>query len=350
MTKKTVVFFGSFLHYSTKVLESLLQSPYIEIVGAVTTPPALVSTREQGGSASKQNILKNTHTHEYAKQKGISVFTPENLFETDPATVFKTPTTDSSLPSTLQKIRPEFFIVAGYGKMLPESWLSYPTIASLNLHFSMLPDFRGANPAEWAILLGEVETGVSLITMSRDFDTGNLLTRLPLPISEDDTRETLYERLYDLACQIAKDSIPHLDSVAFADPQEISNKPYAYRFNRSHGFIDWAFIKAALDGHSIKDPLPLLSKHLKTAWEYLYQNPSESEGLITPEVFLERVVRALAGFPGVWTYVPTKEGKKRLKVLSTIWDEGILTLDQVQMEGQNPARFNEIKNQIVDYS
>lgn len=326
MNKKSVIFFGSFLHYSTKVAQSLLDSPFIDLIGVVTPPPAI---------AGKQKVLKNTHTHDWANQNNITIYAPEDLFNTHPSDVFSSGD------------KPDFFIVAGYGKLLPQEWLQYPKIASLNLHFSLLPDFRGANPAEWAILLGETETGVTLIDMSHDFDTGNIITRLNIPIDEQHTRETLYEELYDLAANIASETIPHLENTNFADPQAPSDKPYAYRHNRSHGFIDWQFVHAAIEGHHIEDPLPLLSKNLKIAWKYLHEHPNESEGLITPEVFLERAVRALSGYPGIWTYLPTSQGKKRMKILSTNLDEGILTLDQVQIEGKQPSTFNQIKNQIA---
>jgi methionyl-tRNA formyltransferase len=301
-------------------------NPFIEVVGIVTTPAA---------PAGKQKVLKNTHTYEWAKLNNIAVFTPEDLFEASPKDV-------------LGMLKPDFFVVAGYGKLLPTEWLSYPTISSINLHFSLLPDYKGSNPAEWAILLGEVETGVTMITMSEEFDKGNIITRLTHPISDEDTRDSLYEPLYELAATMASETIPSLETVAFADPQEKSDKPDAMKFTRAYGFIDWQFIQSALEGHMVKDPTSLLSKNLKTAWEYLEAHPNETDGLITPEVFVERAVRALSGFPGVWTYLPTKFGKKRLKILSTTLDEGILTLDTVQLEGKTPSTFIQIKNILTE--
>lgn len=343
MTKKSVIFFGSFLHYSTQIAEKLASNPLINLQGIVTTPPQSIATRNKGKLVSTsqseggQKVLKYTHTHEWAKQNNIDVYTPENLFATTPEQILKTE-------------QPDFFVVAGYGKLLPTAWLSYPKISSINLHFSLLPDYQGANPAEWAILLGETETGVTMITMDQKFDTGKIITRLTYPISDEDTRESLYEPLYDLAAKMASEILPSLDSIAFADDQELSDKPKALRFNRANGFIDWQFIQKALEGHTVEKPLPLLSNHLKKAWEYLESHPNETDGLITPEVFVERAVRALSGFPGVWTYVTTKSGKKRLKILSTILEEGILMLDKVQLEGKTPTSFNQIKNIIEENS
>lgn len=326
MTKKSIIFFGSFLHYSTKIAQKLQANPAIEMLGIVTTPAAPVGSKK---------VLKNTHTYEWAKLNNVATFTPEDLFSESPEKI-------------LGSLKPDFFVVAGYGRLLPTNWLTYPNVSSINLHFSLLPDYKGSNPAEWAILLGETETGVTMITMSEEFDKGNIITRATHPISDDDTRESLYEPLYELAATLASETIPHLDSVAFADPQEISDKPDAMKFSRAYGFIDWKFIEAALEGHMITNPLELLSKNLRKAWEHLESHPNETDGIITPEVFVERAVRALSGFPGVWTYLPTKFGKKRLKILSTTLEEGILTLDQVQLEGKTPSTFSQIKNIIAE--
>ncbi|MFC1653760.1 methionyl-tRNA formyltransferase [Patescibacteria group bacterium] len=323
MNKVSVVFFGSFLHYSTKIAKALHESPAIDLLGVVSTPPM---------PAGRKKVLKKTHTHLWAEENNISVFTPEELYENSPESQ-KVPNAD-------------FFVVAGYSKLLTKDWLNFPKIASINLHFSLLPDYRGANPAEWAILLGETETGVSMIVMGDEYDTGKIITRKTYTISEDATRETLYEPLYDLAAEIVRETLPNCQDVSFALPQEEPNKPEARKFNRANGFIDWQFISDAINGKFPENPKDLLSTQLKQAWQYLDENPSESDGIITPEVFLERSVRALSGFPGVWTYLPTKDGKKRLKILSTRFEDNKLLLDQVQLEGKEPSSFNQIKNQI----
>lgn len=324
MNKVSVIYFGSFLHYSTKVASALLDSPSIDLLAIVTTEPK---------KAGRNKVLKNTHTHLWANENNIEVFTPSDLFESSPK--------DLNIP------KPDFFLTAGYGNLLPSNWLNYPKYSSLNLHFSLLPDYKGANPAEWAILLGEKESGVTLIEMNSKFDSGNVITRKPYPVGEDATRETLYEPLYDLASQIARETLPTCTDLSFSTPQEKSQKPEAKKFTRPEGFIDWQFISHALMGKFPKNPTSLLSPNLKIAWKYLFDNPNESDGIITPEVFLDRATRALHGFPGVWTLIPTKNGNKRLKILQTSINNGILTLDEVQIEGKSPSTYNQIKNMIV---
>ena len=324
MKKVSVIFFGSFLHYSTKVASALLDFPLIDLLAVVTTEPKL---------AGKNKVLKKTHTHLWAKENNIEVFTPENL--------------SKSSPKSLNLPKPDFFLTAGYGKLLPSSWLKYPKYHSLNLHLSLLPDYKGANPAEWAILLGEKETGVSLIQMSSKFDTGNVITRKSYPMGEDATRETLYEPLYTLASQIARKTLLTCENLSFATHQGESQKPKAKKFTRSQGFIDWQFISHALMGKFPHHPTSFLSPNLGIAWDYLFDHPNESDGIITPEIFVNRATRALHGFPGVWTHLPTKNGKKRMKILQTSINNGILTLDKVQIEAKSPSTFNQIKNIII---
>jgi len=87
--------------------------------------------------------------------------------------------------------------------------------------------------------------------------------------------------------------------------------------------------------------------YMLNLWNELMTAIINPHGIITPEVFVNRATRALHGFPGVWTHIPTKNGNKRLKILQSSINNGILTLDEVQLEGKSPSTFNQIKNIIV---
>ena len=89
---------------------------------------------------------------------------------------------DTSLKQLTSK-SVDFFLTAGYGKILPQSWLTFPKNGSLNLHFSLLPAYRGANPAEWAIMIGEKRTGITLMQMNQKLDGGDIIEQRELPIS-----------------------------------------------------------------------------------------------------------------------------------------------------------------------
>jgi methionyl-tRNA formyltransferase len=328
-----IVFFGSFQDYSALILQGLLQSDVVSVVAIVTTPPF---TAPKTGE-----VLKNP-VHELADVHALPVFTPDTLDENSLAEVLA--------PST----GCDFFVTAGYGKLLPTSWLQAPPRGALNLHFSLLPKYRGANPAEWALLLNEKETGVTLIEMSPEFDTGYIIAQASLDITTNETRETLYHRLYTLGAQVlppmlsAYAGYQHQQEQAesAADityflpprPQPPSPTPYAKRFKREDAFISWPTLWSAMTGVS------------QTPAEYgqLLNQAAQVAHSASPTIFIERAVRALAGFPAVWTLIPTVKGQKRMKVLQVhLSPEKRLVLDTVQIEGQQPASWNQIKNQVT---
>lgn len=278
----SLIFFGSFQHYSTKVLESLFASSLFKILAVITTP--------------------GSPTESWAQAHRLPVFTPEKL--------------DHEALGQLAK--PDLFITAGYGKLLPKDWLNFPTIASLNLHFSLLPKYRGANPAEWAILMGEQETGVTLIEMSPNFDTGKIIAQTAIEITPNDNRETVYDKLYDIGGQV----LPEMISLYLKDRQAVaqgnSPTPYARRFTRKDGFIEWSAIIAALAGKATQEDLAAI----------------------------ERKSRAFYGYPSLWTLVPTQKGAKRMQILACHLQDGRLIIDMVHIEGYQQAAFNQIKNLI----
>src|SRR3990172_644394 len=170
MTPTRVIFFGSFQTYSVQVLSALTE--HFRVVAVVTTP-----AKPQG----RHLTVVPTPVEVFARRHTIPVFALDQL---------------EALPKTMPKT--DFFVVAGYGKRIPASWLTFPFIMAINVHQSLLPDYRGTFPAEWAILRGEKETGITLIKMSPAFDTGDILVQKSLPVAPDDTRLTLYKKLYDL--------------------------------------------------------------------------------------------------------------------------------------------------------
>lgn len=353
----SVVFFGSFLHFSATILDAMIEADRrgdINLLGAVTTAPQ---------PAGRKQELKKTEVQILAETKKLPIFTPTVL-------------TDATLTETEQFFgaTPDLIVTAGYGKLLPSSWLNWPTLAALNLHFSLLPKYRGANPAEWAILMGETETGITLIEMSSAFDTGSLVAQITIPIEAQATRETIYHTLYSLGAETLPSLVKAYASSAmtaatvkdnqisqaqqieesliingkvyrvvfFYPPQvqPVSPTPYAKRFQKADGFIDWVAISQAMKGEVAATSLvsPVVQSLLSTSQQQL--GPA----------FIERATRALAGFPGVWTKVQTTKGEKRLKILATSLDQSAgqprLTLEMVQIEGQSPATWNQIKNTV----
>lgn len=355
MTKNiNIVFFGSFTHYSAYILESFLNDPEINVLAVVTTPPLI----------DKKGTHKNP-VHVLAESSSTAVLTPEVL-------------TKETLQNLLDMIAItdetsaiDYFVTAGYGKLLPKSWLEHPKIASLNLHFSLLPEYRGANPGEWSILRGESATGVTLIEMSPKFDTGNMVARSATTIDEIDTRETLYDKLYLLgadvlptmlktynvfrtdtinatklqqevvnATELHLGVLPDIQMLLPPEEQQTQGYFYARRLGRDDGYVSWDIISTLLAGRSVP----------KAEWPALFREVAESlpaEQTITLPELLERATRALAGFPTLWTEVPTAKGSTRMKILSVSFTLGKLVLDTVHLAGKQPTRWKEIKNNVL---
>jgi methionyl-tRNA formyltransferase len=307
-----IVFFGSFQHYSTYIAKSLHESETLSLKGLVTT-------------ASLANETDTVHA--YAIKHSIPVFTPPSLENIDPAKLFK----------DLGAI--DLIVTAGYGKLLPNNWLQFPRLGALNLHFSLLPKYRGANPAEYALLRGESETGITLIEMASEFDTGNILSQTAIEIEPQDTRESLYEKLYTLGAQCIDAMLEEFldrkaSSIAPGFPQPPSPTPEAKRLHRRDGFIAWSTLVKLMQAIAIeKNELPTACQKAKV------QDCGAQ--------VVERACKALYGYPSLWTRIPTNKGKKIMKLFAVSLENNRLHLEEVQVEGQQKARFNQIKNIIL---
>lgn len=188
--------------------------------------------------------------------------------------------------------RPDFLVVAGFGKIIPKKWLELPKRMAINMHASLLPAYRGAFPAEWAILRGEAKTGVTLLTMSENVDSGDILVQKEITIAPDDTRQTLYDKLYRLGANLLVDTLTKGEF--HSKPQPKGDFFYARRMTRDDGFVPW-------------EKFDIHSKELETKF------------------------RALIPWPGVWTRVP--EGK-RLKLIE------LHPTPIVVVEGKTPIPWN----------
>lgn len=309
MEKHTIVVFGSFLHYSTHVAHTIFNHPHLNLLAVVTTPPR---------PAGRQQTLQKTHTHLWTETNNISVFTPEKL-------------TPESLKH-LNLPRPDFILSCGYSKLIPQSWLDWPKLAPLNFHPSLLPKYPGTRPAEFAILNNEPRTGVTLHIMDQHYDTGPIVVQQTLPIDPADNRETLYTKLYNLEATLATKILPQWSQYQNLTQDQDSPLalPYARKLSRDDGFIAWKSLQALLSGSSPQKPMSLLAEL----------------NLPTTPTTVERAHRALYRYPGIWTIAPTQRGQKRLKLLELKLDQSRLSLSKVQLEGQSPTTFSNLKTTI----
>ncbi len=129
-------------------------------------------------------------------------------------------------------------VVVAYGRILPEGFLSAFPRGAINVHFSLLPKYRGAAPVNWAIVNGETETGVTTMKMDAGLDTGDILLVKRTPIGVDENAEGLMERLAAIGADAIAETLERIDEVR-PIPQNDGDATYAPIMKREDGEIDW---------------------------------------------------------------------------------------------------------------
>jgi methionyl-tRNA formyltransferase len=141
----------------------------------------------------------------------------------------------------LAAIAPDAIIVVGYGRIIPQWMIDLPPLGNLNLHASLLPKYRGAAPIQWAIANGESVTGVTTMRIDAGLDTGDILMQDELPISAEDTAETLGLRLASIGADLMVDTLSGLESGEIEPiPQDHSQATLAPILRKEDGRMDFS--------------------------------------------------------------------------------------------------------------
>jgi len=158
----------------------------------------------------------------------------------------------------IKALEPDLIIVAAYGKILPGSLLHLPPLGTINVHGSLLPKYRGAAPIQWAVIKGETETGVTIMQMDEGMDTGDILLPVSIPINDDDTAGSVFNKLANLGGKTLLDAIQLLKEDKLPPiKQDDSQVSLAPLLSKEMGHIDWT--KDARTLHSLirgLDPWP----------------------------------------------------------------------------------------------
>lgn len=143
--------------------------------------------------------------------------------------------------SQLAAIRPDAIIVVGYGRIIPQWMIDLPRFGNLNLHASLLPKYRGAAPIQWAIANGETVTGVTTMRIDAGLDTGDILMQRELPISLDDTAETLGPKLASIGAELTIETLCGLERGQVQPvPQDHSRATLAPILKKEDGRMDFS--------------------------------------------------------------------------------------------------------------
>ncbi|MCL2152924.1 MAG: methionyl-tRNA formyltransferase [Oscillospiraceae bacterium] len=211
-----IIFMGT-PDFARKSLERLIDDGY-DIAGVFTQPD-----KPQGrGLKLTFNPVK-----ELALSRGIRVFQPVML-------------KNESVLGSLAELKCDLITVVAYGNLLPREILDLPPLGCVNIHGSLLPKYRGAAPIQWAVLNGEIETGVTSMFMANEMDAGDILFCKKTPIGDGETAGDVYDRLGTLGARLLSETISAiLAGTAVGTPQNHTEATFAPSLRKDMSLIDW---------------------------------------------------------------------------------------------------------------
>lgn len=302
-------------------LERLIDSDH-DIVGVVTRPDA---RRGRG------RTLHPSPVAECADKHGLKVYKPETLRGND------------EFAALLKELAPECVPVIAYGNLIPEELLGIPTHGFVNVHYSLLPRWRGAAPVQAAIAAGDEETGATIFRIDAGLDTGPILSTVTTRISAEDTADDLLTRLAYDGADLLVQTLTNLERGAVTPQLQDGEATYAHKLDKETARIDWqqsadvidrrirAFTPAPgawtqWDGDKVKlgpvHPLPCTQEPASSL------PPSSQVKLAPGEVQIEKN-NVFVGTGSVSVALSTVQapGKKRMDAAS--WGRGVHNQDGI---------------------
>ncbi len=216
MTTPLKVIFAGTPDFAAKHLSALLDSEHE--VFAVYTQPDRPAGRGKKLTASPVKVL--------AEENAIPVYQPQSLKAED-------------AQKELAALNADLMVVVAYGLLLPMAVLNAPRLGCINVHGSILPKWRGAAPIQRSIWAGDAETGVTIMQMDEGLDTGDMLHIATLPIANDDTSATMYEKLAALGPKALVDVVNDFESYT-PTKQDDTQATYAKKLSKEEALINWS--------------------------------------------------------------------------------------------------------------
>ncbi len=212
------ILFAGTPQFAVPSLKALCDSPH-EVIALLSRP-----NRPRG--RSREPVWPETK--KVATERGVPVFQPQSL---------KTP----EFEETLKALSPDLIAVAAYGKILPAAVLDAPPFGCVNVHASLLPSYRGAAPINWAIANGEKKTGITIMQIDEELDTGDILAQRDVRIGDEETAEELSKRLSLEGAGLLLETIDRLVKNEISPvKQDPAAATYAPLLSREDGRVDWS--------------------------------------------------------------------------------------------------------------
>lgn len=212
------IIFAGTPEFAAPALKGLIEAGH-EIVMVLTQPDR---------PAGRGMKLKASPIKQLALAHELSVYQPASLKPED-------------VQAEIAAVNADVMIVAAYGLIIPAAILEMPTLGCYNIHGSLLPRWRGAAPIHRAILAGDVETGVTIMKVVPKLDAGDMISKGVLPITEDDTTQTLHDAISQLGADLMVEAMDTLkrERELSAEVQDESLVTYAHKLEKSESAIDW---------------------------------------------------------------------------------------------------------------
>lgn len=258
MEKLRIVFMGT-PEFAVGVLDTILKNNY-EVVGVIT------ATDKPAGRGQK---IQYSAIKEYSVANNLRLLQPTNL-------------KDESFLDELKSLNANLQVVVAF-RMLPEAVWKMPKLGTFNLHASLLPNYRGAAPINWAIINGETKTGVTTFFIDDKIDTGAMIMSNEEYINKDETAGTLHDRLMNLGCKTVVQTLKIIEEstvVATIQPKNAEIKT-AYKLNRENCKIDFS----------------------------------------KPGLEIYNLIRGLSPYPAAWCTFQDGTQEWNVKIYETIWTE-----------------------------
>ena len=316
-----IVFLGT-PDFAVASLDALVQAGF-NIVGVITAPD------KPAGRGMK---LTGSAVKNYAVEKGLHTLQPEKL--KDPVFI-----------EELRKLKADIQIVVAF-RMLPEVVWNMPPMGTVNLHGSLLPQYRGAAPINWAIINGEKETGVTTFKLQHDIDTGNILLQEHIPIGDDETASELHDRMKLIGAALVVKTVNGLAEGVLKETSQME------LIGGSASASDW-------DGQTHRSDRPGLTGALKHAPKIYTETCKIDWNKPVDQVY--NLIRGLSVYPAAFTYVngkllkifrSQKEAKSSLSLPGTyetdkktflrfVCTDGYISAKEVQLEGKKKMGIEE---------
>ncbi len=308
-----IAYFGT-PYFSARFLEKLITdvsiNQLIEINFVVTQPDKPVG---------KKQIITPSPVKQIAQQYNVPVF-------------------DQDITNLGEELRmTDLGLIYFYGQIIPKKILVIPKFGFWNIHFSLLPQYRGPTPATFSLIMGDRETAVSIVQTNEKLDHGDLVSQEKIHILPKETRQELEERLDKIAYHIFKSKINGLLSGKIQIvPQNHPQATYTRFPTKDDGYVPFDVLRQAMSG---KGDFIFIPKIVK---DYCKRNKLAVPHTSLP-ITIFNLFRGLSPWPGIWTIIKINGVEKRLKLinvkLSNFKNFQTLQLVSVQLEGKNEVDF-----------